>query len=138
MAMTNMELSTAVRELQQHQQAMQRQYNEMQTENVMQANNIRANSGQIDGIRAELLSLENKLNDTVEPALAKLGETMQTLQSTLDHLGPLSAQVDQLTANWKKMSEDMQAQVAPIVSADIVTKITAIEQTIVGHQTTKQ
>ena len=72
----------------------------------------------------------NKLNDTVEPALIKLSETMQTLKNTLDHLGPLSTKVDQLESNWKKVSEEMQARVSPIVSADLVGNTALIEQNL--------
>ena len=88
-AMANQELSAAVLALQQSHHTLQLQYNTMNDENLLQAQNIRANSSGIENVRGELLSLESKLNDTVEPALIKLSETMQTLQNTLDHLGPL-------------------------------------------------
>ena len=76
MAITNQELSAAVLTLQQSYHTLQLQYNTMNDENLLQAQNIRANSSGIENIRGELLSLENKLNDTVEPALIKLSETM--------------------------------------------------------------
>ena len=104
MAMTSQEVSAAVRTLQQGQKTLQQLYAARQNEKVLKANNIRANSTSIDNIRGELLALENKHNDTVEPVLAKLSKTMSTLQSTLDYLGPLPAQVDKLTSSWKKMS----------------------------------
>ena len=117
MAITNQELSAAILTLQQSHQAMQTQVSTMNSENPLQAQGIRANSSGIENIRGELLSLENKTNNTVEPALLKLSETIKTLQNTLGRLAPVSTQVDQLQSNWKNMSEDMQARVVPIASA---------------------
>ena len=74
----------------------------MNDENLLQVQNIRANSSGIENLRRDLLSLENKLNDTVKPALIKLSDTMQTLQNTLDHLGPLWTKVAQLGQTGKR------------------------------------
>ena len=51
----------------------------------------------------------------------------------------MSDRVDQLTTNCTKISGEMQAQVAPIVGADLVSKMPTVEHNLsVGSQQSKE